>query len=89
MKGNKDPINRDALWNNGGYTTSGATYGLIKKLNKIRKGLGNGTQFHTEIGKVIASSDNDIAISRNKVLVVLTKVSRVMSWFGLEQLCHG
>lgn len=75
MKGNQDPINRDALWNNGGYSTSGATYGLIKKLNTIRKGLANGTRFHTEVGKVIASSDNDIAVLRNNVLVVLTKVS--------------
>lgn len=75
MKGAGDPLNRAALWANGGYSTSGATYGLIKKLNQIRKGLGNGTRFHTEIGKVVASSDNDIAISRNKVLVVLTKVS--------------
>jgi len=74
MKGNADPFNRAALWSNGGYSNSGATYALIKKLNGIRKGLGNGTRFHTEIGKVIGNSDNDIAVLRNNVLVVLTKV---------------
>jgi alpha-amylase len=74
MKGSGDPFNRATLWSNGGYSTTGATFGLIKKLNGIRNGLGNGTRFHTEIGKVIGNSDNDIAILRNNVLVVLTKV---------------
>jgi hypothetical protein len=78
MKGATDPVNRDALWNNGGYSTTGETYGLIKKLSGIRNGLARGTRFHTEIGKVVGYSDNDIAILRNNVLIALTKVCRVM-----------
>jgi hypothetical protein len=78
MKGNGDPFNRAALWSNGGYSNTGATFALIKKLNGIRKGLGSGTRFHTEIGKVIGNSDNDIAVLRNNVLVVLTKVSLLL-----------
>lgn len=75
MKGASDPVNREALWSHGGYSGTGATYGLIQKLNKIRKGLGTGTRFHTEIGTVLANSDSDIAVVRNKVLIALTKVS--------------
>jgi glycosidase len=75
MKGAEDPINRDALWNNGGYKTDGSTYQLIKKLNNIRKGLAWSTKFHEEVGKVVGYSDNDIAILRNNVLIAMTKVS--------------
>jgi len=78
MKGAGDPTNRAALWANGGYTTSGSTYALIKKLNGIRKGLANGTRFHNEIGSVIGNSDNDIAVVRNKVLIALTKVCPIL-----------
>jgi hypothetical protein len=83
MKGAGDPTNRAALWANGGYSTSGATYSLITKLNKIRKGLGSGTRFHTEVGKVIWDSDNDIAVLRNNVLVVLTKVCPSIQYSSL------
>jgi hypothetical protein len=69
-------MNREALWNNGGYAAQGSTYDLITKLNGIRRGLAWNTKFHTEIGKVLAHSDNDIAVVRNNVLIVMTKVSR-------------
>lgn len=74
-QGTEDPFNRNALWKYNGYSTQTGMYQFIKKLNQIRKALGNGTKFHTIAGKTTAVTDNDIAIERNNVLIVLTKVS--------------
>lgn len=73
-EGAEDPFNRNALWKHNGYSTSTGYYRLYQKLNQIRKSLGSGTQFHNTVGRTVAVTDNDIAIQRNNVLIVLTKV---------------
>lgn len=76
-QGTADPYNRNALWHSG-YSTDSPNYVLIKRLNAIRKALGNETQFHKVAGKTISVTDNEIAIERNQVVIALTKVSHAL-----------
>lgn len=87
-EGTEDPHNRNALWHEG-YSTEAPNYVLIKRLNAIRKSLGNGTQFHSVAGKTIAVTDNEIAIGRNNVVIALTKVCPSRSYTNLGDMADG
>lgn len=75
MTGEEDPQNRQALWLNGELKTDGESYQRIKRLNLVRKKMGELGGFHEVLASQVAVQDDDIAFERNGGLLVLTKVS--------------
>ncbi|KAI9634323.1 putative alpha-amylase AmyA [Dioszegia hungarica] len=73
MTGEEDPQNRQALWLNGELKTDGESYQRIKRLNLVRKKMGELGGFHEVLASQVAVQDDDIAFERNGGLLVLTK----------------
>jgi alpha-amylase len=73
-----DPYNREALWLYNDYSRTTPSYVHITLLNKIRTIIGKGDDdFVNSVAKIVAFQNNDIALLRAGVLIVLTNVSCV------------
>lgn len=70
--GAHDPDNRDPLWHHTDYSTTGETYGRIKRLNQIRQALGKRGDFFEKVATTKAQTDYDVAFERDDLLMVLT-----------------
>lgn len=73
-EGSGDPQNRVNLWKYTNYATEGEIYKRIARLNLIRKKMGELGGYLETIGTQVALTDDDIAFTRNGLLV-LTKVN--------------
>ena len=71
--GASDPDNRDPLWHHTDYSTTGETYGRVRRLNDIRRELGKRGNFLTSVAVAKAQTDSEVAFERNELLLVLTK----------------